>query len=288
MVIKKCLAVIAMAILVMTQFDTSILAQGGDKMSQTEHYFVKLIGTRPGWPQDMSDEESRIMGEHFVYLKDLVAQKKVIVAGPVMDPTFGLVILQVNSKAEAFEIMKNEPSVVQGVHTYEMQPMKLSLMAENISPDKFVANPTDRVIHREAVVPATIDEVWHAWTTTEGINSFFSSNAKVELRIGGPFEIYFDMNASPGFRGSEGCIILSYLPKKMLSFSWNAPPSLGEMRNRRTHAVLMFDELEPGSTKVTFDHIGWGEGPQWEEVYNYFDKAWTLVFTNFEKSFAEK
>jgi uncharacterized protein YndB with AHSA1/START domain/uncharacterized protein YciI len=256
-------------------------------MSQREHYFVKLIGTRPGWPENISDEESRIMGEHFDYLKDLVAQKKVIVAGPVMNPTFGLVILQVNSKEEALEIMKNEPSVAQGVHTHEMQPMTLSLLAENISPDKFVANPTDRVIHREAVVPATIDEVWNAWTSTEGINKFFSSNAKVELRIGGPFEIYFDMNASPGFRGSEGCIILSYLPKKMLSFSWNAPPSLGEMRNRRTHAVLIFDELEPGSTKVTFDHIGWGEGPQWDEVYNYFDKAWTLVFTNFEKSFAE-
>lgn len=256
-------------------------------MPKREHYFVRLIGTRPGWPENMTDEESRIMGEHFIYLKNLVAQKKVIAAGPVMDPTFGLIILQVDSRDEAIEIMKNEPSIMQGVHTYEIQPMTLSLLAENISPDKFVANPGNRVIHREAVVPATIDEVWSAWTTTEGVHSFFSTNAKVELRIGGPYEIYFDMSANPGFRGSEGCIVLSYLPKKMLSFSWNAPPALGEIRNRRTHAVLMFNEVKPGSTKVTFDHIGWGTGPEWDEVYDYFDRAWTYVFTNFEKSFRD-
>ncbi|HEQ98135.1 MAG TPA: hypothetical protein ENO22_02195 [candidate division Zixibacteria bacterium] len=262
-------------------------SQESDRMSEKENYFIKLIGTREGWPENMTDDEARIMGEHFLYLKNLVLQKKVITAGPVMDPVFGLIILQVDSEEEAREIMENEPSVVQGVHTYEMQPMHLSLLADNYSSEKYAKKPTDRVIHHEAVVEASLDKVWKTWTTTEGVKTFFSPHARIDLRIGGPFEIYFDTGQPYGSRGSEGCVILSYLPKKMLSFSWNAPPSLGEMRDRKTHAVLFFEPLDSARVKVSFDHYGWGEGERWDEVYEYFDRAWTYVFGNFEKRFKE-
>ena len=262
-------------------------AEGSENMSEKKDYFVRLIGTREGWPNNMTDDEDRIMGEHFVFLKTLVLEKKVVAAGPVMDPTVGLIILRADSEEEAREIMENEPSVVQGLHTYELQPMHLSLLVDNYSSEKYAENPANRMIHREAVIEASLDKVWKTWTTTEGVNTFFSPHAKIDLRIGGPFEIYFDTSQPYGSRGSEGCVILSYLPKKMLSFSWNAPPSLGEMRDRKTHAVLLFDQLGSGRVKVSFDHFGWGEGEKWDEVYEYFDRAWTYVFGNFEKRFKE-
>ena len=71
------------------------------------------------------------MGEHFDYLKSLVAEKRVVMAVPVMNPTFGLIILRVESEAEALDIMKREPSVSKGLHNYEMQPMSLSLLMDN-------------------------------------------------------------------------------------------------------------------------------------------------------------
>ena len=98
---------------------TTISAQEGEKpMAQPEHYLVKLLGTRPNWPDDMTADEEKIMSEHFMYLKRLVHGRKVITAGPVFDPVFGLIILEVESKEEALEIMSKEPSVVSGVHTY--------------------------------------------------------------------------------------------------------------------------------------------------------------------------
>lgn len=100
-------------------------------MSKRQHYFVRLLGMRPGWPENMTADEERIMGEHFLYLKNLVTEQKVVMAGPVWNPTFGLMILQVESEAEAREIMAHEPSVTQGVHTYEMQSMVLSLLMKN-------------------------------------------------------------------------------------------------------------------------------------------------------------
>ena len=45
---------------------------------------------------------------------------------------------------------------------------------------------------------APVEAVWQAWTTSEGIKSFFAPDARVEARPDGPFEIYFNPYAPPG------------------------------------------------------------------------------------------
>ena len=73
-------------------------------------------------------------------------------------------------------------------------------------------------------------DVWKCWTTSEGFKSFSECDSTIELKVGGPFEIYFRANNPEGERGSEGCKILSYEPGSMLSFSWNAPPKFAAAR----------------------------------------------------------
>ncbi|PWB72022.1 hypothetical protein C3F09_07155 [candidate division GN15 bacterium] len=80
----------------------------------------------------MTAREEKIMGEHFHYLKKLTDERKVLMAGPCFSkPPFGLIVLHVTSEAEAREIMSKEPSVVNGVHTYDMALLVVSLMAVN-------------------------------------------------------------------------------------------------------------------------------------------------------------
>lgn len=254
-------------------------------MPKLQHYLVQLHGTREGWPDDVTADEMKIMDDHFEYLKKLTAEKKVCMAGPVFDAKFGLIVLAVESEAEAKEIMDNEPSVKAGLHTYTLSSMRVSLLVDYRSPDRYIADPSDRMVQKEVIVPATVDEVWEAWTTTEGVNTFFSPNAHVELRIGGPFEIYFLMENPYGSRGSEDCKILSYLPKTMLAFEWNAPPQFGDLRDIRTQVVLNFDPVDATHTRVTLAQIGWGKGSEWDKLYDYFDQAWGRVLANFKKRF---
>jgi hypothetical protein len=64
----------------------------------------------------------------------------------------------------------------------------------------------------------------------------------------------------------------------MLTFSWNAPPHLAEARAQRTVILL---RLRPDShdagTRVELTHLGWGDGGQWDEAFDYFDAAWGRV-----------
>ncbi len=96
-------------------------------------YLIHLIGTRPGWPDNMSPAEEKIMEEHFLYLKEFVARKKVILAGPCFDLRIGIIILQTETEQEAKAIMENEPSIKQGLMKYEMHPMRVSLLINDSS-----------------------------------------------------------------------------------------------------------------------------------------------------------
>ncbi len=249
------------------------------------HFIIQLHGTRDGWPNEMTPDEERIMGEHFEYLRALTHDGKVLLAGPCMDPIYGLVVLEVSGEDEARQIMADEPSVVGGVHTYTMHPFRASLLnGRNNLPQ----TTTDKAIRKEIVVDESRDRAWHAWTTTEGIKSFFAPDARIELKIGGRYEMYFLPEDSPlGKRGGEGCRILSYLPREMLSFTWNAPPQFPLVREMRTHVIVQFADVGEKQTKVTLTDIGWGEGDGWAQVYDYFDSAWGHVLESLQNNCAD-
>lgn len=158
--------------------------------------------------------------------------------------------------------------------------------SEDQSSDRYVKDQSSRILPKEMVVPASLEEVWNAWTTTEGVKTFFSSEAEVELAVGGPYEIYFDLEKPYGLRGSEDCRVLSYLPMGMFSFEWNAPPEFGELRGKHTVVVLQFEDVRPGQVKVVLSQLGWGRGKDWDKLYDYFDKAWSWVLGNLKKRFA--
>ncbi len=131
-----------------------------------------------------------------------------------------------------------------------------------------------RAIREEVLIEADVDAVWQAWTTEEGITSFFAPACNIELRVDGPYEILFDPDAEPGYRGAEGARILAIQLKKMLAFTWNAPPHLSAVRGQWTHVVIGLHQLGPSQTRVTLFHDGWGDGGQWDQAFRYFQRAW--------------
>jgi uncharacterized protein YndB with AHSA1/START domain len=146
----------------------------------------------------------------------------------------------------------------------------------------------ERMISEKITVNAGIDDVWKAWTTSEGIKTFFAPDANVEAKVGGPFAIYIDPFAPPGMKGADDMVFLAVQDKRMLSFTWNAPPSLPEARKQRTVVVVRFVPRGDTLTDVTINHMGWGEPSadgEWGKAYDYFAKSWPNVLKNLKKRF---
>lgn len=145
---------------------------------------------------------------------------------------------------------------------------------------------SDKQILKTKIIDATINAAWLKWTTPDGLRTFFGSDNFIELTPGGAYEIYFMMDSPKGERGSETCKVLSFIPEKMLSFTWNAPPEFTEGRNSKhyTWVVVEFENVSINQTKIILTHLGWLNGEQWDAVFNYFDKAWDFVLNGLEKS----
>lgn len=152
------------------------------------------------------------------------------------------------------------------------------------------ANPDfdrERVIRHSITVSAGVEEVWQAWTTSSGIRSFMAPEAEVELRVDGPFRIFFDPLAPAGSRGADDMLILAFQAGQMLAFTWNAPPHLPEVRRQRTHVVVRFAVINGTETKVTLHHDGWGTGGEWDLAFAYFSQAWPRVLASLKERFIE-
>jgi len=147
--------------------------------------------------------------------------------------------------------------------------------ANSTKPRNAMTNKEKSIV-AEINVAADLKDVWDAWTTEKGVKSFFAPECKVDLRPDGMYEIYFNPDAPPGSRGGEGLRIMSIQPPQMLSFTWNAPPNLPNVREQRTHVVIRLFP-EEGGTKVTLYHDGWGTGREWDEACTYFQNAWGQI-----------
>lgn len=138
-----------------------------------------------------------------------------------------------------------------------------------------------RAIVLEETVPVDRARAWSLWASADGLQRWLAARAKVDLRPGGAYEIYFLSEAPRGLQGSETCRVLSFIPERMLSFTWNAPPQLTRTRWLHTWVVVELSEVE-GGTRVRVTHTGWpsrglADEPQWAETYAYFERAWAGV-----------
>ncbi|MCG8369668.1 MAG: SRPBCC domain-containing protein [Proteobacteria bacterium] len=137
----------------------------------------------------------------------------------------------------------------------------------------------ERIMFKTVDVEAPIDTVWDAWTTEEGL-TFISSRSNVELRSGGPYEWFLDLEPdSNGRRGGEGSRVLAWVPLRMLAFSWTFPPDVPELRDagETTQVVVFFDEVNAGKVRVRLFKHGWQDGEAWRRGWDYFDRAWSIV-----------
>ncbi|MGE5339655.1 MAG: SRPBCC family protein [Gemmatimonadota bacterium] len=148
-----------------------------------------------------------------------------------------------------------------------------------------IAPAAERAIDKQVLIDATLDQAWDAWTTRAGITSFFAPDAEIDPRAGGAFHIYINPLAETGMRGADEMRFMALQPKRMISFDWNAPPSLPQVRAQRTFVIVRFEPVAERQTRVSLHHTGWGEGGEWDKAYTYFDRAWNNVLGNLRKRF---
>jgi uncharacterized protein YndB with AHSA1/START domain len=138
-------------------------------------------------------------------------------------------------------------------------------------------------------INAPLDSVWSRWSSEKGVRKFFAPACDYEFKPQGKLGIYFAPTAPKGQRGAEDNLILAIEDKKMVSFTWDAPPQFPEIRKQRTLVTIRFYAISKNETLVTLSQTGWGQGEDWTTVRNYFGGAWAgFVLPNLKYSLEVK
>jgi uncharacterized protein YndB with AHSA1/START domain len=131
------------------------------------------------------------------------------------------------------------------------------------SPVKVTKRPApEKALILEVTIPAPRAAVWRAFATSEGLSTWLTPGAVVDLRKGGEWTAHY-----PGGKTGGGTII-SFVPEREMVLAAMAPEQFPTVRAERTNARFEF-ESSGDSTIVRLTQTGWKTGEEWDRAYDY-------------------
>jgi uncharacterized protein YciI len=95
-------------------------------------YVLKLSDPKLNEESNWTDKQKKITADHFMYLKNLMSDNVLIVAGrSIEENPFGIVVFKAKTWDDALQIMNDDPAVKNILMTAELHEFSLSLLNNN-------------------------------------------------------------------------------------------------------------------------------------------------------------
>jgi uncharacterized protein YndB with AHSA1/START domain len=130
---------------------------------------------------------------------------------------------------------------------------------------------TDRVVDLTIDIDATLDEVWQALTTGEGIARWFAPYAAVTPGEGGSVSVGWD----PKEMWSQPITV--WEPLRRMQTASEMPSADGKMVRL---AVDYYLEAQGGRVRVRLVHSGFDDSGSWDDYIDGLDAGWTYFLFN--------
>lgn len=127
----------------------------------------------------------------------------------------------------------------------------------------------------EGTVRASVDDVWRAWTTKEGIESWMVAKTEFELRVGALWRTSYNKDSDLNDDASIHQEILAYDPGRMFSFRTVKPPKGFPFPAAilNTWTVVYFEPIDTGQTKITIRMLGYAEDAESQKMRSFFERG---------------
>ena len=162
-------------------------------------------------------------------------------------------------------------------------------LAAEVENTSYTASDGSRVLRHEGVVDAPVAEVWKAFTTTEGVISWMVPMAVVDFGIGGTLEASYSPDAVFPSTDNIKHEFLAYLPNEMIAMRViQCPPGTPHKEIlEQLWSVITFEPVGEDRTRVAIAGVGYGEGEDYDAVYDFFDQGNAWTFAQLQKYFQE-
>jgi uncharacterized protein YndB with AHSA1/START domain len=171
----------------------------------------------------------------------------------------------------------------------KMSAMLLAIALVAMPPAAFGIADDNPLVH-EGIVEAPIDEVWAAFTTREGLESWMAAHAEIELKIGGKLRTHYDPKGEIGDPKTIENTIICYDPKHMIALKVSKPPEGFAFPNavKNMWTIIYFEAVAPAKTKVREVGLGFGNDDESKKMRAFFDRGNAFTLQRLQRRFAPK
>jgi uncharacterized protein YndB with AHSA1/START domain len=127
----------------------------------------------------------------------------------------------------------------------------------------------------EAEIDASVDDIWDAFTTTEGIRSWVAPLAEVDFKVSGKWRTNYNKDGKLGDASTIENTILCYDPKRMISLKATGFPENFPFKEaaKDTWSIFYFEPVSKTRTKITVVGLGYNDTPQSKKMRAFFETA---------------
>jgi uncharacterized protein YndB with AHSA1/START domain len=158
-----------------------------------------------------------------------------------------------------------------------------------VLPSASRAQDDHRLVH-EAIIDGPLDQVWAAYTTKTGLESWMVAHAEIELRIGGTMKTCYDPKATVDGPKAIVNTILAFEPMRMLSFKVAKAPQGFPFPTAITNmwTVVYFEPQGQQATRVRGVCLGFGDDEESKKRREFFNRGNAVTLEGLQKRFAAK
>lgn len=148
----------------------------------------------------------------------------------------------------------------------------------------------DQPLVHEGIVNAPADQVWSAFTTKAGLESWMVAHADVDLKIGGRMKTQYDPKATTEDASAIANEFLSYEPQRMLSFRVVKAPATFPFPEaiKNMWTVVYFEPHGDRATRVRVVCLGFTAEEQSQKMRAFFSRGNALTLEHLQQHFAPK
>ncbi|GEM_PF-658644 len=127
----------------------------------------------------------------------------------------------------------------------------------------------------EVEINASVDDIWDAFTTTEGLKSWVAPLADIDFKVGGKWRANYNKEGALGDATTIVNTILCYDPKRMISLKATGFPEGFEYEDaaKEMWSVFYFTPVSDSTTKIKVVGLGYNDSEQSKKMRTYFKAA---------------
>jgi uncharacterized protein YndB with AHSA1/START domain len=139
----------------------------------------------------------------------------------------------------------------------------------------------------QETIDAPVADVWAAWTTARGIESWMVPHGDIDLRIGGLMRTNYKPEGTLEDKSSIANQVLAFDPERMLAIAVARAPEGFPFPNavKKMWTVLYFDAVDERKTRLRIVSHGFTEDDEAQKMKAFFEQGNQFTLKKLQERF---